>query len=637
MQIIRQHKSTFAILGVLLFCVFSLLCSLFVSPVRAVSIAEIENNGSRLVAKSDGTPIAFQWMISDTADGTYTPITDATQSYYDITPENEGKFVKVDIDGIQSDAIGPIGKLIIMDVGKSTVSLGTSYSGKDSDGNTVSGTHISSNIYVIVQADQTKTSNRINFSGHLPDAPFDVTLAGVNMGLTSYSSSAPDASPNNTNYSGMIDIPNTSSNQKKVTLRLKGENIIRAIHYYTAGTTASLKITDVSGNGATNGKLYIPEKVAEEDIDAFVAQSTTYNHWNAGIGGDDSNANVNNFHIAGGTIQVITTYGDNCTAIGAGGNGSCNMTISGGKIIAHCSGTGAAIGGGIGWHSAGGTSVVNITGGDIYAKNHGKIYVKATYKSDGSINTTKIVSATDDYNEIIGGVAIGSGSSVKSSGSKGNVNISGGTIKAYGSYGNGIGGGNSSSSAGGEATITITGGTVEASSIGGGDSKNKTGGKATVNISGTADVTLLKGIGGGRSESGDGGEATITAYGLNSEISCKILVQHVPLEGLEITGEEIVLSEGDDADVHVQLHPANASEKQLRFQVEDREIASVSREGIVKALQAGETRLHVSSADGSFTDSVRIRVNPAVRKYRALLVGNMVKWIRRHLRKPVPI
>jgi len=317
MQIIRQHKSTFAILGVLLFCVFSLLCSLFVSPVRAVSIAEIENNGSRLVAKSDGTPIAFQWMISDTADGTYTPITDATQSYYDITPENEGKFVKVDIDGIQSDAIGPIGKLIIMDVGKSTVSLGTSYSGKDSDGNTVSGTHISSNIYVIVQADQTKTSNRINFSGHLPDAPFDVTLAGVNMGLTSYSSSAPDASPNNTNYSGMIDIPNTSSNQKKVTLRLKGENIIRAIHYYTAGTTASLKITDVSGNGATNGKLYIPEKVAEEDIDAFVAQSTTYNHWNAGIGGDDSNANVNNFHIAGGTIQVITTYGDNCTAIGA--------------------------------------------------------------------------------------------------------------------------------------------------------------------------------------------------------------------------------------------------------------------------------------------------------------------------------
>jgi len=117
------------------------------------------------------------------------------------------------------------------------------------------------------------------------------------------------------------------------------------------------------------------------------------------------------------------------------------------------------------------------------------------------------------------------------------------------------------------------------------------------------------------------GEATITAYGMDSRSSCKILVEYVPLEGLEISGEEIVLSEGDDADVHVQLHPANASEKQLRFQVEDREIASISRQGVLKALQSGETTLHVSSLDGKFTDSIPVIVNPAVRKYRALLVG----------------
>lgn len=117
------------------------------------------------------------------------------------------------------------------------------------------------------------------------------------------------------------------------------------------------------------------------------------------------------------------------------------------------------------------------------------------------------------------------------------------------------------------------------------------------------------------------GEATVTAYGMDGEARCKILVQHVPLEGLKIAGEEIVLSAGDDADIPVQLHPANASEHRLRFQVENREIASVSREGILKALQSGETLLHVSSADGKFADSVRIIVQPAVRKYRALLVG----------------
>ena len=117
------------------------------------------------------------------------------------------------------------------------------------------------------------------------------------------------------------------------------------------------------------------------------------------------------------------------------------------------------------------------------------------------------------------------------------------------------------------------------------------------------------------------GEATITAYGMNSRTSCKILVEYVPLEGLAISGEEIVLSAGDDTDVHVQIYPANASEKRLRFRVENREIASISREGILKALQSGETVLHVSSPDGKFTDSIPVIVNPAVRKYRALLVG----------------
>ena len=87
-----------------------------------------------------------------------------------------------------------------------------------------------------------------------------------------------------------------------------------------------------------------------EEIEAFVNSKTNYNHWNAGIGGTDGNSLVQNLHIAGGKIQVVTTLGDNCTAIGAGGNGYCQMEISGGEVIAHCNGTGAAIGGGIGWN-----------------------------------------------------------------------------------------------------------------------------------------------------------------------------------------------------------------------------------------------------------------------------------------------
>ena len=504
MQKIEQHKSKFVILGIFLLYAFFICISFLVSSVVATTNVNIESSGSRLIAKSDSTPTIYQWMIADAIDGSFSAIDGATGNYYDITENDEGKYIKVLIDGVETVAVGPIGKRITMDIGKSAISLGATYSGKDSDGNAVSGTHSATNIYVIVHKDNgIKTTNNIVFSGHLKDAPFNVTLDNVNMGATPTNHNQnPGTSGVNTPTGGQITIPALQSSIKKVTLVLKGENQVRNITYYNAGDTSTpqtvdsyLKITDINGDsaigdGIDGGSLYIPYKIETEDeIAAFVATNTNYNHWNAGIGGIDSQSLVQNLHIAGGKIQVVTTLGDNCTAIGAGGNGYCEMLISGGEVIAHCNGTGAAIGGGIGWNAAGGRSNVTITGGKVYAKNHSEI------KSG---------------EELVGGVAIGSGSSFHAAGSEGQVTISGGYVEAYGTFGNGIGGGNSSTSVGGKATITINGGTVIATSIGGGDSKKGNGGSATVTVSGSADITLTKGIGGGKSSSGNGGAATIT-------------------------------------------------------------------------------------------------------------------------------
>ena len=511
MKKIKQNKSMLAFLGVLLLLVVSLCVSVLIPSVFASTAVSIENNGSRLVAKSNGAPTSYQWMIADTVDGTFSVIDGADGKYYDITANDEGKYIKAVIDSIETEAVGPIGKLITMDIGKGAISLGTTYSGKDSNGNSVSGTHTATNIYVILHKENgTKTENNIVFSGNLPNAPFDVTLAGVNMGGTPTNhNQAPGNSGSNTPSTGEIRIPATSSAVKKVTLRLRDENIVRYISYYNgsdtntpAKVTSSLKITDINGDGEVEGGcLYVPVKLAPEEIEAFVNSKTNYNHWNAGIGGTDGNSLVQNLHIAGGKIQVVTTLGDNCTAIGAGGNGYCQMEISGGEVIAHCNGTGAAIGGGIGWNAAAGKADILISGGKIYAENH-----------------ARITAAKDGINHTVGGVAIGSGSTFHSSGSDGTVTITGGEVEAYGAYGNGIGGGNSSSYAGGGATINITGGTVKANSIGGGNSAKGAGGDATITIDNDANVRLTKegtdcdfcGIGGGNSLSGNGGTATIT-------------------------------------------------------------------------------------------------------------------------------
>ena len=468
-------------------------------------MVSIENNGSRLIAKSDSTPTSYQWLRADTVDGTFSAIDGATGKYYDITANDEGKYIKVSADGSESETVGPIGKLIVFDLSLGSVNFGATYSG---NGGALTGDHIDSNIYVVKQSNtETYSTNTIKFSGTNLQK-YDVTIDGIHLGSEPVTGKAPNSQGIGTYTQGVIDLqPSGGVGSKNVILRLKGENIVRAIHYYTNGSASnsSLKITDIKGDGAADGgALYVPVKVDPDKIEEFVNSNLSYNHWNSGIGGDDGSGDkVTNFEIAGGKLQVLTTYADNCTAIGAGGNGACTMTISGGDITAHCNGTGTAIGGGIGWFSGGGTSNITISGGNIYAKNHGQIYV------NGSTITTK----DKPYDKVVGGVAIGSGSSFEAAGSEGKVTITGGYIEAYGTFGNGIGGGNSSNSTGGKATISISGGTVIASSIGGGDSKSGTGGSANVEVSGTAHITLEKGVGGGSSLSGNGGAATITVSG----------------------------------------------------------------------------------------------------------------------------
>ena len=528
MKAIKQHKYTCAVLLALLFLTLTVAVSFLITSVLASPTVTIEQNGPRIIVKiSEGTASSYKWMISDAIDGEFRQIDGETGNYYDISASDENKYIKAVVDGTETEVIGPIGKLVTLDIGNGSITFDSTYSYYDSDKNMLTGKHEATNIYVIVQDNDNLTNNKISFNGIHTEGVFDVTIDGVHMGSNVSTGLAPNTSTTASYDTGVIDIyPSGNIGTKHVILRIKGENIVRGIHYSTKNVDSSLKITDINGDGGTEGILYIPIKVTADEIDEFVNSNNSYNHWNSAIGGDDGTGDqVTNFEIAGSKLQVLTTYADNCTAIGAGGNGYCQMKITGGQVIAHCNGTGAAIGGGIGWFSQGGKSDITISGGTVYAENHSKIYAEITAYKEGNIpSSAKIIKESEyDPNDadcaVVGGVAIGSGSTFFSTGSEGVVTITGGYVEAYAKYGNGIGGGNSSSYTGGKATITISGGTVIASSIGGGDSKNGVGGEATVSIGdnkgNVPDITLTQGIGGGKSLSGDGGNATITVYSGN--------------------------------------------------------------------------------------------------------------------------
>ena len=350
---------------------------------------------------------------------------------------------------------------------------------------------------------------------------------------------------------GGIHIGSTnSSNCKKVTLKLKGTNIFSRISYWNGGEGTSIcdcsfKITSLDGDGSTDGNLICIGKQTTKANS--VHGRLALNGWNSVIGGSDANGRVVGLEIAGGTILAVATAKDQCTAIGAGGNGYANMLISGGDVTAISYTTGTAIGGGIGHLSAGGTANVTITGGNVKAYNLGQPY-KYTFESNKTLNVA----------EFVPGTAIGGGSSYQSAGNNGTVNIYGGTVKAYSNGGSGLGGGNSILSTGGTANIKITdgnvtsygyvpdeevsyintimttlqtevlnnvpnGGTIinstiapfdygqDGSGIGGGSGQTKSGGSATINISGG--FLDASSIGGGNSINANGADANVTVTG----------------------------------------------------------------------------------------------------------------------------
>ncbi len=283
-----------------------------------------------------------------------------------------------------------------------------------------------------------------------------------------------------------------------ILLQLKGDNRVGGVHYSAGrGDRNTIEFYDGETTG-TAGSI----TVADYDT------NFKGNFWSAAIGGADNPAGVadqsDGIVIKSGIIFAGTTLEDNCTAIGGGGNDYGGVTIDGGTVTAVTSGTGTAIGGGIGYSNRGGDTDVVITDGTIYAYNLG---IQPGYGFAKFVPTAAIG---------------GGGSNNDAGGLTANITIKGGTIYAQSMGGPGIGGGGSAKSTGGPAKIDIMGGTIIAKSVGGtfggtpidpgvsigGGTGETGGGSVELNISGG---TLRAGsIGGGKSKSGNIGSANVT-------------------------------------------------------------------------------------------------------------------------------
>ena len=363
----------------------------------------------------------------------------------------------------------------------------------------------------------------------------DLTVDDIWSTYQRYSSSYSTDSGN-----GGINV-DVKSTDLKVTLRLRGDNRLAYFYYCcnndgsnTLSTTKGLTVCDdVSADGI--GSLTVIGDTTPTYSNNNYKTLVTGNHWNSVFGGTDSQADADNMSFESGVVYAGALETENCTAIGAGGNGFGGIYVSGGSVTAVSNSTGTAIGGGIAHTGTGGYSYVNITGGNVYAYNFG---IAAFDQVSNYGNVTSEQKAAAKH---IPGTAIGGASSILQAGaSQSTINISGGNVYAESRGGAGIGGGNSIVGAGGAAIVNISGGNVTAKSstyngffadgttpytvqagtgIGGGSSMQKTGGSATVTVSGGTVVS--DGIGGGFSATHGyaDGSVKVTGGSLNSGMS----------------------------------------------------------------------------------------------------------------------
>ena len=381
-------------------------------------------------------------------------------------------------------------------------------------------------------------------AGRTPTANYaTVESAGKTVNLTiddiwstnQYGGGSGGTTSNYNGYNGGLNIHVNKSNTF-VSRSLKGDNRLAYLYYCNYASYASAGMTVKNGeSGSRVGSLTV---IGDPTVSKSPYGSSNYNNkvsknnWNSVIGGTDNNEACYNLKFDGGVVYAGAHDTENCTAIGAGGNGRGVVTINGGTVTAVSHSTGTAIGGGIAHTGTGGIGEVTINGGNVYAYNFGiNAHDRITPTSYGSATSAVIAAARH-----IPGTAIGGASSILQAGAEGIVTINGGNVYAESLGGAGIGGGNSINSRGGVATVKINGGMIDAisksgtvtfnkdgssvyvpagTSIGGGSSKatasSNTGGTATVTI--TGGNTLATGIGGGGSMNTAGGGCQVKMSG----------------------------------------------------------------------------------------------------------------------------
>ena len=119
------------------------------------------------------------------------------------------------------------------------------------------------------------------------------------------------------------------------------------------------------------------------------------------------------------------------------------------------------------------------------------------------------------------------------------------------------------------------------------------------------------------------GVAMITAYAAGEVYArCRVAVEDVAARAVVPDSEELRLRAGDEARLGWSFLPENTTHRRVRLQADPEGVVALDGRGGISALCEGECTLRLwLEDDESVAAAVKVTVEPAPRRFRALLVG----------------
>ena len=86
----------------------------------------------------------------------------------------------------------------------------------------------------------------------------------------------------------------------------------------------------------------------------------------------------------------------------------------------------------------------------------------------------------------------------------------------------------------------------------------------------------------------------------------------IKVEGIEVAEKEITIKVGNQYQIVSKLTPSNATNQDIEYLSEDSKIVEIEKDGIIKAVGIGETRVKVITKDGNYTEIVKVKVKEKI-------------------------